>query len=482
MTPNAKILPKFKDTLSRFFFFIVLRRIFVVFSIGTFISILVGSNMAGPIEQVDVSSQKIVRDLSCISWRDGDFSSEQKVSLGNGEVYSTTSDPVSLLQAEPVSLGFGKIFEQKLKENKSYGLMVSGEHAAGVGSSIFSIREDATRRGLAVSRCLPTGQEFWFSGINTTSGYEAFLQLANPDNSDIVVSINGFTATGETSLAQFRRIVVPALSVRTVDLTRALPGVDTAAFSVRVSDGRIGAVVQVEAVNGVNALGRSFIQPITSPRETIVLNGVLAKSKAPKIQILATETDAIITIRLATADGVFPLSGAEEILIPQSTVANFDLASAVGDQNATVIVESDQPLVASLTQFSVSRKVTDYEVLTGQEQVRELGVLPISSVTSKTLIDVYAVESANVSLTAYANGDVLWEASEYVGAGSFARLKLPDALGAKAVLRVTSDQPGVFMTAWTYHSTKGGSVTAASTISDVPVTSLAGARINLRVS
>ena len=472
----------FREIVSRLSTLIVVHRIFVVFTIGTFISILVGSNVTNPVQQIDAASQKTVRDMVCIAWREGEYVTEQKLALGNGDLASTAADPTIQLQGEPYDLSLGVVQENVLKNNKFQELLVSGRNAAGISATSFASRDSAIRRGLAMSSCQPTGQNFWFSGVRTTSGFESFLQLANPDNSDIVVSIKGFTSEGAASLAQFSRVVVPARSTRTVDLTRALPGVEAAAFSLRVADGRIAAVVQMEVVDGVNPRGRTFIQPTVDPRNTLVINGVSPQSTTAELHVLPTSKDAVVTVRVVTADGSFPLSGAEDVLIPESTVRVFDLAKALGGQGATVVVESDQPIVASLNQYVINKSVSDYEISVGQDQVRQLGVLAVPSISDTTFIDVYCVGASNITLMAMKDGKKIWETTDSLSAQSFKRLKIPAELSGKTVLSIVADQPGVYVTAWTYHRTSPGSISAATPIADVIVTSLAGARINLKAS
>jgi len=471
-----------RDIAQRLSSLIVTHRIFVVFTIGTFISILIGSNINNPVQQIDAASQKTVRDLVCIAWREGDFPTEQKLAIGNGDQLTSATDPILLLDSEPFEVELGALKEKDLADNTFQEMLITGKQSPGIAANTFSVRESDTRRGLAMSSCQPTGQEFWFSGIRTTSGYEAFLQLANPDNSDIVVSLEGYTVDGATSLAQFSRVVVPARGIRTVDLTRALPGVEAAAFSLRVVDGRISASVQMEILEGVKSRGRTFIQPTTEPRNNLVINGVSPQSTNTQLQILPTSKDAVVTVRVVTAEGSFPLSGAEDVLLPESKLRVFNLMKAVRDQGATIVVESDQPVVASLNQFVVNKKISDFEVSIGQDQVRQLGVMAVPSVSDTTFIDVYSVGASNITLVAMADGKKIWETSDSLSEQSFKRIKLPQSLSGKTVLSIVADQPGVYVTAWTYHRTRPGSTSAATAIADVIVTSLAGARINLTAS
>ncbi len=209
---------------------------------------------------------------------------------------------------------------------------------------------DGGHRGLATTACLPSGSDFWFVGAGTRVGQESLLVLTNPEASVATVDVGVFGRRGRFDTPAGTGITVPARSRVEVSVPRLAPGQRVLALHVQVRSGRLSAAVTETDVNGFKPLGTDWIPATVAPDHALVVPGIPAVAKdrvsTVTLDVAATRSDAIVSVKLVTPDGTFVPVGGGELDVRGGSVRQLDLTDALRGQPAALLVTSDAPIVA----------------------------------------------------------------------------------------------------------------------------------------
>lgn len=209
---------------------------------------------------------------------------------------------------------------------------------------------DGGHRGLAATSCLPSGSDFWFIGAGTRVGQESLLVLANPEAAVATVDVGIYGRRGRFDSPAGTGITVPARSRVEVSIPHLAPGQKVLALHVQVRSGRLSAAITETDVDGFKPLGTDWIPATVPPDHALVIPGVpaVAKDRTSKVtlDVAATRTDAIVSVKLVTPDGTFVPVGGGELDVRGGSVRQLDLTTALRSQPAALLVTSDAPVVA----------------------------------------------------------------------------------------------------------------------------------------
>lgn len=206
-------------------------------------------------------------------------------------------------------------------------------------------------RGLSSQPCLGPDTTWWFVGGGSTAGRESQLVLVNPESTpaELEVAISG--PEGPVSTPSLRGIVVEPRSRVVVRLSREAPRLPAVAWRVTVRQGRVMAAVSDREAEGFVPRGADWIPASVDPSTRVLIPGVVGGPGGRQLLIHAPgDLSATVQVRLITAAGSFVPAATPEIEVPGGSVVLVDLDSALQGDDATVDLQSDQPIVAGVRQ------------------------------------------------------------------------------------------------------------------------------------
>lgn len=231
-------------------------------------------------------------------------------------------------------------------ETRTLGGLAPGLVAAQTTQDSFS-----DGRGLSSQPCLGPDTTWWFVGGGSTAGRESELVLVNPESTpaELEVAISG--PEGPVSAPRLRGIVVEPRSRVVVRLSREAPRLPGVAWRVTVRQGRVMAAVSDQESDGFVPRGADWIPASVDPATRVLIPGVIGGPGGRQLLVHAPgDLSATVRVRLITASGSFVPVATPEIEVPGGSVVSVDLDSALQGEDATVDLQSDQPIVAGVRQ------------------------------------------------------------------------------------------------------------------------------------
>jgi len=249
----------------------------------------------------------------------------------------------------------------------SLPLVIAGTGGLAPGLVGAQVGRDETKlgRGLSSSACVLPGTSWWFMSGGAEIGQITRVVLVNSEPAPAEVDVEVFGPNGLVELPSTRGIVMTSRSETVLRFDRLIPGVAAGAIHVIARSGRVAVSVSDSRSDGFIPKGVDFIPPASEPANTVWVPGVSDGSGARQLRLLAPSANAVVSLRVLTESGSFVPSGLTNIDVPQGKVVNVDLAGALRGDAATIKVESDQPVVAGLTQTYGLADVTETSYTAG---------------------------------------------------------------------------------------------------------------------
>lgn len=262
-------------------------------------------------------------------------------------------------------------------------LLISGDAAAeGISGVSLAGIDEGDLLSFIVESCQIPNQDLAFAAGATTVGEDTVLVMSNPTENAATVHLQIFGSLGQV-LEVPADIVVPSLSTVSVLPGAWAPGEDSPVITVNVEGAGIGAWLQTSALEGEVPLGVARVQGAV-PHERLVLAGI-SKSDTASLRIGNLGVDATqVEISVLTEDGEIPLPGAESTPVEAKSVLTIDLAG-VGAAAHAIVVQGDQPLIATITETTAGAKHPD--VKNAHYSGRTV-VGPTYQITGAELVDV----------------------------------------------------------------------------------------------
>lgn len=251
--------------------------------------------------------------------------------------------------------------------------------APGLAAEVLTDVNSGSSRGLAAVSCAAAGVSAWFVGASTAAGRRDRLVMTNPEGTAALVNLRFWNENGPVEAPpNSTGIDVPAAAVVAIPLDGMTAGHQRLAIEVRALRGRVAAAVHDIDAPGIAARGIDWIAPAVAPARTIVIPGLADGKLGRRLQIFTPgDIDAIVKIRLLTADNSFAPAGLDTIELPARRVADFDLGKAAGTAAAAILVTADRPIVAAVRVTRADKKVADVAYATAATALTTPSTLPI---------------------------------------------------------------------------------------------------------
>jgi hypothetical protein len=369
-----------------------------------------------------------------------------------------------------------------VSSKKSLQISSEGAAAQSVNSVMLVQSANGKPTGLAADTCRTPNSDWWFTGIRTTSGYVAKLTLANPDNAEAIIGITAFNQDGELSAGPYRRVLVPANSIKVVDLTRVIPGETSGSIHVQGIEGRVTPSLEAEVLSGVNALGRTFIAPIATPTNAASIVAVSGKAEDVRLYILPTVDDAIVTVRIHAADGTFTLADAESLLLGAGETRVLDLSKSLGSANSSIEIQSDQPVIAAVSYFDVNGAVKDYEVQSAQPEIQKSVDVPFTSSMSSMRLAALSLTDSAFTVTIHKSGKILWSENFTLKADEYSLVNLKKEVPSGSLITISTESDGLYVSQIIRVKTGGATQSTVLGLVDPATQLVAGVRLHLNIS
>ena len=233
----------------------------------------------------------------------------------------------------------------------------------------------------SVVPCSVSNGEQWFVGGSGGLTSKSFLYVVNSGFSESAVDLELFTLNGPI---ESKLVTVPQNSTKKIAIDSLVPGEESIALAVKTRSGRVSSYLFDERKKGLKALGADFVSPVGQARKQVVIpaiSGLFGKlsqntnSVSHTLRLLVPSSiDANVDISVNSDDGKFIPVGLSQLNIKSQRVFNVPLAFAPTNQPFSLIIESDQPILASvLSNFSYG-KSSEIAWATGADELSKWSV------------------------------------------------------------------------------------------------------------
>lgn len=233
----------------------------------------------------------------------------------------------------------------------------------------------------AVVPCSVSNGEQWFIGGSGALTSKSFLYISNSGFSQSVVDIEIFTPNG---LLEPREVSIPQNSTRKIAIDSLVPGEEAIAIAVKTKSGRVSSYLFDERKKGLKSLGADFVAPSATARKVVTIpaiTGLLDKlvtntnSVTHTLRLLVPASiDANIDVTVNSNDGNFIPIGLSQLEVKSQRLISIPLTFAPTGQPFSVIVESDQPIFASVFSNFTYGKSSEIAWATGADELSKWSV------------------------------------------------------------------------------------------------------------
>ena len=341
-------------------------------------------------------------------------------------------------------------FGTRLPAIRAYG---EGSLAPGLIADQWGRDPGGQGRGMASTACAPAASEFWFVGGGAIAGRQTRIVLVNPDETSAVVDVLIHGPSGLIDAPAGRGLVVKGQDRRVVRLDGLAPGATATAVEVLARTGRIGASVDDEQRTGLTTVGTDWIPQAAAPATRVYVPGIINGEGARVLSVASPgEDDAIVSIRIISADGTYAPAERSNLIVPSDAVVTIDMSPVLDKQPATLELTSDVPIVAGMRQFfgsSGEQNETSFSAgaqpFSGPSAVSGLPVRPATDVR----VSITAPEGAaevDIVLLPFRGGKEAAEPTEprriSIGAGRLRYIKLAPPAGVEWYTAVVTPVEG----------------------------------------
>lgn len=220
----------------------------------------------------------------------------------------------------------------------------AGSFAQGLEITQASIGDEDAPAAAEV-RCGEPGLGEWFLTPGGGDLADLELFLANVDDTPATVNIDVYAAEGPLYEPDHRGIAIEAHDELSVDLLETSEVSTPVAVHVRTNRGRVAAAL----FGGWSEAGSDWVPPADAPGHTHVIPGLPEGGGAREL-VVATPHDrpAEASVRLFTPEGEVEHDSLDTVDVPPAASATLGLEGQLNEEAGTVVVESDEPVVAGV--------------------------------------------------------------------------------------------------------------------------------------
>ena len=207
----------------------------------------------------------------------------------------------------------------------------------------------------AVVPCSISNGEQWFAGGSGALTSKSSLYITNSGFSESSVDIEIFTPTGPI---EPKSVVIAQDSTKKISVDSMIPGEEVIMMAVKTKSGRVSSFLFDERKKGLKSLGADFVAPVAAASKQVKISAISGfTGKLITSKNLVTHTlrllvpasiDANVAVTINSNDGNFVPLGLSELDVKGQKVLDIPLTFAPTNQPFSVIIDSDQPILASV--------------------------------------------------------------------------------------------------------------------------------------
>ena len=281
----------------------------------------------------------------------------------------------------------------------------------------------------------------WFVGGSGALTSKSFLYIVNSGFSESVVDLEIFTPNGAL---EPRSVSIPQNSTKKLSVDSLIPGEDIIVIGVKTISGRVSSYLFDERKKGLRSLGADFIAPIGSSSKKVTISAISgltrklvsqANSASHSMRLLVPgKIDANISVTINSNDGNFVPIGLAELNVKSQRVLNIPLTFAPTNQAFSIIIDSDQPLLASVLSTFTYGKSSEIAWATAADDLAKWSV----NLTGSRPTLTFSGKKINVAISATGtNGKKI---TKIVTGSNFAIWRPPVGLNR---LQITANNKGI---------------------------------------
>jgi len=251
---------------------------------------------------------------------------------------------------------------KKLNPGRSNQIPLTKSSVLIEGNSGTAITFANNKWKAAVACSVSNGQQ-WFVGGSGAITSKSFLYIVNSGYSDSNVEVEVFTPNGALEVSEFK---INQNSTKRISVDTLAPGEGEIVIAVTTKSGRVSSFLFDERKKGLKSLGADFVSPVSQAEKQVrivSIPGLVGKlnnnnnSISQILRILVPgKIDANIEVTINSNDGNFVPDGLSEVKVDAQRELSIPISAAPTNQTFSVIVNSDQPILASvLTNFTFGR-------------------------------------------------------------------------------------------------------------------------------
>ena len=329
---------------------------------------------------------------------------------------------------------------KKLNPGKSSVIVLTKEAVLVEGNAGTAITF-ANNAWKSVVPCSVSNGMQWFVGGSGALTSKSFLYIVNSGFSESVVDLEIFTPNGAL---EPRSVSIPQNSTKKLSVDSLIPGEDIIVIGVKTISGRVSSYLFDERKKGLKSLGADFIAPIGSSSKKVTISAISgltrklvsqANSASHSMRLLVPgKIDANISVTINSNDGNFVPIGLAELNIKSQRVLNIPLTFAPTNQAFSIIIDSDQPLLASVLSTFTYGKSSEIAWATSADDLAKWSV----NLTGSRPTLTFSGKKINVAISATGtNGKKI---TKIVTGSNFAIWRPPVGLNR---LQITANNKGI---------------------------------------
>jgi len=233
----------------------------------------------------------------------------------------------------------------------------------------------------SVVPCSVSNGEQWFTGGSGALTSKSFLYIVNSGFSESSVELQIYTPNG---LMEAKNVVITQNSTKKISIDTLVPGVDSIVIGVKTLSGRVSSYLLDERKKGLKSLGADFVAPVATANKKVTIAGISGltgkqisnnNSAIHTLRLLIPGTiDANIDVTINSNDGNFIPEGLAQFNIKNQKVLDIPLTFAPINQPFSLIIDSDQPILASVLSEFTFGKSKEIAWATGADELSKWSV------------------------------------------------------------------------------------------------------------
>ena len=233
----------------------------------------------------------------------------------------------------------------------------------------------------SVVPCSVSNGEQWFAGGSGALISKSILYIVNSGFSDSSVELQIYTPNG---LIEPKSVVISQNSTKKISVDTLVPGEDSIVIGVKTLSGRVSSYLLDERKKGLKSLGADFVAPVATANKKVTIAGISGlagkqisnnNSVGHTLRLLIPGTiDANIDVTINSNDGNFIPEGLAQFNIRNQKVLDIPLTFAPVNQPFSLIIDSDQPILASVLSEFTFGKSKEIAWATGADELSRWSV------------------------------------------------------------------------------------------------------------